>query len=117
MILVPRKWIANRGYAIYTNLMGNKYLDILKEFLLKGLKDEPVKVYLFGSRATGKNRPGSDVDIGLLPNGKINSIKISMLKEDIEESDIPYKVDIVNLSETSEDFRRHALQGAILWKS
>ena len=85
--------------------------------VLKEIGSEPVQVILFGSRARGSHHPGSDVDIGFIPKIRLNPSKISFLKEKIEESRIPYKVDIVDLSSTSEEFRTQALKGAVIWKN
>jgi hypothetical protein len=53
-----------------------------------------------------------------------NSIKMlikiieSVIKEKIKISNIPYKVDVVDLSQVSESFRKQILkEGKILWKS
>lgn len=34
----------------------------------------------------------------------------------IEDSNIPYKVEVVNFSEVSEGFKKSALKEAIVWK-
>ena len=97
--------------------MANKYLDQLKDIVLAELRDESVEILLFGSRARGDGHAGSDVDIGLIPRRKLNPLKVSVLKEKIEESRVPYKVDIVNLSEVSKEFLDHALKRALTWKN
>ena len=94
----------------------NKYLEELKNLVLEILKDEKVKIILFGSRARGGNNITSDVDIGLMPYGKIGKNKIVLLKEKIEGLNIPYKVELVNFLEASEDFKKEAMKGAIIWK-
>ena len=94
----------------------NKYLEELKNLVLEILKDEKVKIILFGSRARGDNNAVSDVDIGLMPYGKIDKKKVILLKEKIEDLNIPYKVELVNFSEVSQDFRKEAAKGAIVWK-
>lgn len=74
-----------------------KTIDNLKEFLIDYFKDKKVKVYLFGSRARGDNTGFSDIDIGIVSDEEI-SRDIVILREILEESSIPYKVDIVDLS-------------------
>ncbi|MBI3590112.1 MAG: nucleotidyltransferase domain-containing protein [Candidatus Melainabacteria bacterium] len=96
--------------------MENKYLTQLKKLVLDELKSQNVKIFIFGSRARGDNYIGSDVDIGLISKGKIDSSKISLLKEKIENSNIPYKVEIVNFNEVSEDFKNEALKDIEIWK-
>ena len=94
----------------------NRYLAKLKELILASLKDEKIKIVLFGSRARGDNYISSDVDIGLIPYGNINEKSIVLLKEKIEDLNIPYKVEIVIFSETSESFKKEAMKGVIVWK-
>jgi predicted nucleotidyltransferase len=84
-------------------LTKNQY-DYLKN-TLKVLTDKGVKIWCFGSRATGKHNPYSDVDLlveGDLPN--IN-IALSKINEILEEGNFPYKVDIVLDRELANDYR------------
>jgi len=102
--------------------MNKIYEDSLKmliKIIESVLKEKGVTVYLFGSRATGKATSTSDIDIGILLKKNMGSDKeIALLKEKIENSNIPYKVDVVDLSQVSESFRKQALkEGKILWKS
>lgn len=91
-------------------------LSRLKDIVLETLKNENVGVVLFGSRARGGNRSYSDVDIGIIPHGSFDKTTITFLREKIEESTIPYKVEIVNLEETPDDFKREILKDAVVWK-
>ena len=93
-----------------------KYLSIVKEVVITFLKDEKIKIILFGSRARGGNNRCSDVDIGIIPFGKFNEERITLLKEKVENLNIPYKVEIVNLSEVSEEFKTEAMRNAVVWK-
>lgn len=96
--------------------MENKYLGELKNVILDILKDEPVKIVLFGSRARRDNSRVSDVDIGLIPSGDVDKRKIVLLKNTVEDLNIPYKVEIVNFDETSPRFKEEAMKEAIVWK-
>lgn len=89
---------------------------MVKDIVIAFLKDEEVKVILFGSRARGNNQISSDVDVGIIPAGKFREERITLLKEKIENINIPYKVEIVNLSEVSEEFKREAMKDPIIWK-
>ena len=93
-----------------------EYLSIIKEAVVTSLKDDKVKIVLFGSRARGDNQRCSDVDIGIIPVGKFNKDRITLLKEKVEDLNIPYKVEIVNLSEVSEEFKTEAMRNAVVWK-
>ncbi|HHT9139050.1 MAG TPA: nucleotidyltransferase family protein [Candidatus Wunengus sp. YC60] len=99
-----------------TTHIEKEYLSAVKEVVITFLKDEKVKIVLFGSRARGNNQRCSDVDIGIIPAGKFHEERITLLKEKIENINIPYKVEIVNLSEVSEEFKREAMKDAVVWK-
>ena len=96
--------------------MKDKHLLELKKIIKEFSKNERAKVFLFGSRARRDNYVFSDVDLGILPEEKIDKGKISLLREKLENSNIPYKVDLIDLEEVSDDFREEILKGAILWK-
>jgi len=42
--------------------------------------------------------------------------KITLLKENVENLNIPYKVEIVDFSGVSESFRKESLKEAVVWK-
>ena len=88
----------------------------LKEHVLDFLGSENIKIVVFGSRARGDNIVCSDIDIGIIPKGEFDRNSLTLLREFIENSNIPYKVDIVDFSSTSEQFKREALKDAEIWK-
>ena len=94
-----------------------KALKVLGNMVKDAFKDSEVQIVLFGSRARGDYAKTSDIDIGILPNGEINRKELILLREKVENSNIPYKVDVVNLSQTSKEFIEKALKEGILWKS
>lgn len=96
--------------------IGNDKISELKRLTLALFKDAKVKIILFGSRARGDNYSSSDVDIGIIPLGSIDEGKIALLKEKMENMNIPYKVEVVNFSEVSEEFEKEAMRGAVVWK-
>lgn len=53
------------------------------------------KVNVFGSRAKGNFKKGSDIDLAIM-NENVSEDVILKLKTDFEESSLPYRVDIVN---------------------
>ena len=71
-------------------------LEDLKRFLRDYFKNRKVEIYLFGSRARGDFSNYSDVDIAILSEEDLSK-EITLLKEILEESNFPYKVDIVDL--------------------
>lgn len=96
--------------------MENKYILQLKEIIIGFFKDDDVKIILFGSRARKDNYIFSDVDIGILPNKRLDTKKIAYMRERLENLNIPYKVEIINFSEVSANFEKQALREAIVWK-
>ena len=85
----------------------------IKDTVRKYLTDPSLKVFVFGSRANSTNRKWSDIDIGILGKQKIHGSVIVKIEEELENSKIPYLVDIVDLSNVSEQFRSVALKNAL----
>lgn len=64
-------------------------------------------VYVFGSRAKGNFKPGSDIDLAIMNAGITDEI-IRSLKVDFEESTLPYMVDAINYSHLkSQQLKEH----------
>ncbi len=59
--------------------------------------------FAFGSRVTGKNKKLSDLDLFYLD--EIPNKVILELEEAFEESDIPFKIDLVNFKKCDTDFQ------------
>lgn len=81
-----------------------KHLDFIKETLKKNISNPEAKFYIFGSRARGKYREYSDVDIAIDCPDLTASIK-SKLELEFENSTFPYEVDIVDLNNIKENFK------------
>jgi predicted nucleotidyltransferase len=75
------------------------------------------KVYLFGSRARKDNTPQSDIDIAIDNKTKIDSSVLSNIREEVEESTIPFTIDIVDLNNISKELRDQILKDKIQWTS
>lgn len=72
-----------------------KTIEELKYFLRLSFPKE--QIYLFGSRARGEEGSYSDIDIAIDGDDTLSS-KLSQVRFVIEESLVPYKVDLVELS-------------------
>ena len=91
---------------------------MLKSIAKDVFKGKNVTVVLFGSRARGDYFETSDMDVGILPGKGMNKSKIILFRERIEDSNIPYKVDVVDISQTSNEFTDKVLEeGILLWKN
>lgn len=93
-----------------------RYIEMLKQLILHYTKDHSVKVLLFGSHAKGNAHRHSDIDIGIWSATPLPIGFISHLKEKIEQSTIPYAVDVIDLSMTDEVFRTKVLNEGVIWK-
>jgi len=100
-----------------SNNIYRKSLKKLKSMILDTFMDDDISIMLFGSRARGDFDIRSDIDIGILPGKNYDSKKLIFLREKIENMNIPYKVDIVDISKVSEIFRKKALKEGEIWKS
>lgn len=74
------------------------------------------RIVLFGSRATGKNRPGSDIDISIDEGKAIDFSRIAQARDELEESSIPYKIDLVDYATMTPEFREEVGKKGVVWK-
>ena len=65
-----------------------------------------VKAYAFGSRVTGRARKFSDLDLLLDGGAPIDRRVLAEVKEDFVDSDLPIKVDVLDLHRVSDAFKR-----------
>jgi predicted nucleotidyltransferase len=75
-------------------------LDQVRRLVLKGLRGHAVQVLLFGSRATGKAGRASDIDVAILPEEELPVGLLSRIRESLQESHVPFTVELVDLSQT-----------------
>jgi predicted nucleotidyltransferase len=73
-------------------------------------------VYLFGSRANGTMTRYSDIDVAVLSRQSLPVGLLSTIREQLEDSQIVYKVDLVDLNEVSTEFKEKVINEGILWK-
>ncbi len=59
--------------------------------------------------------PGSDYDIGLFAGDPISPRKLAKIRGDLEESNIPVTVDVVDFKKVSPAFKRVALKEVFIW--
>lgn len=63
-------------------------------------------VRAFGSRVKGTARRTSDLDLVLMTETPLDLMRMAELREAFTESDLPFKVDLLDLATTSERFRQ-----------
>ena len=78
-------------------------LALVKRILRKYFPDREVRV--FGSRATSHIKPYSDLDLVVMGSSKLPSRKLYALKDALEESDLPIRVEVLDWNAISDSFR------------
>ncbi|MBP2662109.1 MAG: nucleotidyltransferase protein [Firmicutes bacterium] len=91
-------------------------LDMVRQVVLAEIGDEPVKVYLFGSWARGEEHISSDIDIAVDSVGGVHVENLTRLREALEESTVPYRVDVVDLAEAAKVLVAKVRKEGIVWK-
>lgn len=79
-------------------------LAIVKSILQQFVPNYPV--WAFGSRVKGTARPYSDLDLAIMTETPLTFLERDNLKEAFSESDLVWKVDIIDWASTSEEFRQ-----------
>jgi len=82
-------------------------LAIVKKIVQTCLPPD-IKVWVFGSRATFKAKKYSDLDIALESSdgSLVSSVVINTLEHEFEESDLPWKVDVIDINTVNDTFRK-----------
>lgn len=90
--------------------------DFLNKHLIQPLKSVGASVYIFGSRATGKQHKFSDIDLLYIENNShpVDTKFISKILVFFEESHFPYKIDLVNSSKLAKSYTDRVNQEKIL---
>ena len=84
--------------------------------VLDALGEQDAEVWLFGSCARGEALQHSDIDIAILPRDELPSGFFSDLAEIVEESSIPYDVDIVDLRSAAPTLIDEVRREGVKWK-
>lgn len=85
-----------------------EHWNFLEKNLLDQIRQFKSKMYLFGSRAKGTQHPFSDIDIlvddTVSSLTAINKTEIFARLEEIENSNFPYKIDLVYVSDLAKSY-------------
>ena len=79
-------------------------LEIVRAILARRVPDREVRA--FGSRVAGPAKKFSDLDLAIMGETPLAPSVLADLEEDFRESDLPFKVDLVDWASTQEHFRR-----------
>ena len=103
----------NKAKIITYQKLYKKSEDFIKRLLIENLPAGS-KIFLFGSRAKGDSSKSSDIDVGVM-SGNLDKKTIIKIKEIIDESFVPFRVDIVDFSKVDENFKKEALRRIVPW--
>ena len=78
-------------------------LQIVKSILQQYVPEYPV--WAFGSRVKGTAKPYSDLDLAIITDQPLSLATRADLTNAFSESDLPWKVDIVDWATTDKRFR------------
>lgn len=90
------------------------YKEIIVPIIVKYAPD--AKIILYGSRARGDFREGSDIDVALDMGHKMDTLIISNIVGDLEESRLPIRFDIVDFRSVAEEMQNRILRDGVIWK-
>jgi len=97
---MTRQELINRSEALIRQILGEHI-------------PPQARIYLYGSRAKGDNRWNSDYDLWI--DGEISSRKLVELIEKLEESFVPFRVEIVTTQQLTGRFGERVKQEAKPW--
>ncbi len=98
-----------------TSLVESAALDTLRSLVIHALRDHPAAVYLFGSWVTGGRHRASDIDVAIDAGVALPLAVLASLRDALEESPIPYRVDVVDLASVEPAFRERILRTGRVW--
>jgi uncharacterized protein len=91
-------------------------IEQLRRMVLSALGGHDAAVWLFGSCARGDVLQHSDIDIAIMPRDELPSGFFPELAESVEESSIPYDVDIVDLRNAASTLIDEVRREGVKWK-
>jgi predicted nucleotidyltransferase len=83
--------------------VSRKHLETIKRILAEYVGDCEVRA--FGSRVIGPAKDHSDLDVAVVARNKIKRRAKMLLREAFEESDLPFRVDVIDYNAVSDEFR------------
>lgn len=64
-----------------------------------------VEVWVFGSRACGRARLYSDLDLAVIGRHGIDVVALQQARDDFSDSDLPFRVDLCDWEDLDDTFR------------
>lgn len=79
------------------------HLDEVRRILQLHVPGRTVRA--FGSRVQGAAKPFSDLDLAVIGDTPLDFRTLAALKDDFAESNLPFRVDVLDWAATSEAFK------------
>jgi predicted nucleotidyltransferase len=102
--------------AAPVNPVRERAIETLRRMVLAALSGHDAEVWLFGSSARGEVRRHSDIDIAILPRGDLPPGFLAELAADIEESRVPYDVDLIDLRHADPALVEEVPREGVRWR-
>ena len=87
----------------------------VRDIVFEALGDRSARVYVVGSGARGEARRASDIDVAIDAQDALPSGLLSRIRDWLDESTIPFDVDIVDLRTAPPDIRASVERDGLLW--
>jgi len=95
--------------------LAEKHLNTLVQLIRTCLSPkQAIQVWIYGSRARGSHQPYSDVDLLIQASPQMKPQQVDLLRERLEESELPFKVDVSLREELYEPYRQEIEQNKVL---
>jgi len=93
-------------------LIESEYVEMVREIVLKNIDNDRYYVFLFGSRVDKFCNFDSDIDVGIIGEEPLGKLYYKIINE-LDNSIIPFAVEIVDFNQVSEEFKNLVLKGRI----
>src|SRR5262245_57636498 len=98
-----------------SSMVRARALTRVREIACEVLANHDARLYLFGSSMQGKTPRWRDIDVAIDPRQPLPSDLLAKLREVLEESGVPYDVDVIDLSKASPEIRARVEREGLLW--
>ncbi len=94
--------------------LSEKELEIVVNILKKHTSS--FEILVFGSRYNGNVHDHSDLDLAIKGPHKIDILYIADIRDEFQNSDLPFRVDIVDFNSISPEFQAVILKNSVSLK-
>ena len=90
-----------------------------KQYIIHVIKKHcpGAKIIAFGSRVRGDAQRYSDLDIALKQDLTLSALNLELIAEEFSNSDLAFKIDLVDYHRVSEEFQAIIDREGVLWDS